>query len=824
MINASIALSLLGGGTSSSTSTMTALAAFTSYSKDQVAARTSFAGTATVTDAIEDFKTAAKKLDSVDDLLADRKTLSFVLSAFGLESDIDNIGKLRAVIESDPDDVDSYANRLTDTRYGELAAFLDTAEFGVTRLKVSDKQSELITGYLTNEFEKSIGTKNEAARDALFFLRRINEVETAYDILADLSLRSIVTDALNLPDEIANQSVEKQAALIEAGIDLEAFQTSGAASGSASRLDTLTADLDAISSAAGAISAGLTAVDSVVEGLAALRDLYAAYDQTIDPVGINAEEIPIQRAAIPDLLTQRGLLEAASVAIDETATALDEIELLYNRALNAEDADELAEIKAGIEAAITRVAGTEGSIAGATYTDPNGGSTRNLLLNGSSGTLPDGITATAASISTLVDSDGTRAVTKSSDLSGFLADLRGFGDAVAAAEFGTLAEDLRAAGSLLAEAEADFGTAELQNQINRYSLDNALGSVTFAVEIDTAAVAGGLAAVDDALSRVDKIAETLQAIEDLAEEAPAEDADLDSVNAQYESHVARLTALAATAGGDGELDNLLDGETRTYRVLDGAVVQAEGHDLLASIVDDLPEAITADNAGDLDAAVDGTFAQALDAAVDGLTRDRRVIAFAAETVDPLGALDARITVLGDELATLIDGAEVDGENLLSPYAADLKVNLNSLGSAITVDAQSGFAGAMGAAFGNFTATVLSGGSIADRVRAVNDALFAAGRVQAGLQAEAAALAIQRQIVSSEKEAIGGDGGSGDAFLQEQEYSSEALKFIERYLVQKDLEAAGVSVGGGTDARTAMISQLASILPASTSGISLSLLV
>lgn len=825
MLNASIALSLLGGSTSSGTSTMTALAAFTSYNKDQTAARTAFANSAAVTGAIDGFKAAAQKIESVDDLLSDRKTLSFVLSAFGLESDIDNTGKLRAVLESDPDDINSYANRLTDARYGELAAFFDTPEFGMTRLKVSDKQSELINDYLTNAFEKSIGEKNEAARDALFFLRRINEVETAYDILADLSLRSIVTDALNLPDEIANQSVEKQAALIEAGIDLEAFQTSGAASGATSELDTLNADLEAIAGTAGVISAGQATVDSIVTQLTALRDLYGAYHETVDPAGVNADEIPIQQAAIPDLLTQRGLVAAAAVAIEDTTTALQEIEALVSQARSAEDADELAGVKTDLAAVLERVLGSSGSIQSATYADPNSGLTLNLLLNGSSGSLPAGVDATEASISTVVDSDGTRAVTKSTDLSGFLADLQSFGDAFMATDFATLDAGLEAAGAFLDGATDAFESAAFLNQVNGYSLSNALGSTSFAVEIDTAEVAGGLAAVDDALARAGTIGSILADIEALAGMAQAEDADLEAINASYASEVARLREVVETAGSDAAgivFDNLLAGAAQDYEVLDGTVVRAAGYDLAAAIADGLPAAITAGNAADLQAAVEGSYADALDAAVDGLTKDRAVIAFAAETIDPLGSLDARISTLSDQLATLIEGAEVDGRNLLSPYASDLKVTLNSLGSVLTIDAQDGLSDALGAAFDGFRATVLAGGLIADRMQAVSDALFAAGRVQANLQGESAALAIQQQIVTSRKEAAEGAGGSADSFLEEQEYASAALKFIERYLVQKDLESAGVTVGS-TDAKTAMVSQLGSILPAS-SGISLSLLV
>lgn len=831
MLNASIALSILGGSTSSgSTSTMSALTAFTNYNKDQVAARTAFANSDAVTSAIDDFKSSVKKMDGVEDLLSDRKSLTFVLSAFGLESDIDNVGKIRAVLNSDPDDVNSYANRLSDSRYGELAAFVNAPQYGTSKLKVSDSQSDLINKYLTNEFEKSIGDENEAARDALFFLRRINEVSSAYDILSDSTLRSIVTDALGLPAQIANQSVEKQAALIDAGIDLEAFQTSGVASGSASKLDTINDDLDSIKSAASALQAGQSATDSLVDSLEALRGLYQDYHNIVNPDGVNADEIVVQKQAIPTLLTQKGLVASADVATQSTSSALGTLKSLYSQALNAEDSDELATIQAAFERIANHIVDDDGYIKSATYTDPNTGLTQNLLLNGSSGTLPDGVDATPASISTVVDTDGTKVVTKSTDMTDFLDQVANLRDFFLGASFDTLDDDLSGASSLFNAVDDSFDSADLVNQINGYSLNNGLNSISFATEIDTASVAQGLDSVDDALTRMDRVGSILTDIRNLAQDAQADDADLDAINTTYAERMSTLKRIIETAGTVSDdsttitLDNLLTDGTQTYNVLDGTSIQAEGTDLVSSLVDLLPDSITTDNAADLfDGANKGTYRETVNAITNSLTRDRDVIEFTAETVDPLGRYDAQIDALTDQVDTIIDNAEVDGTNLLSPYQYDLKLTLASQGAVLTVGSQSDFKENLTDALDTFRVGVLSGISVDDRISSLNDMLFSVGRTQSNLTAESAALSIQQQIVTSDKETIEGNGGDTSEFLQEQDYSPAAVKFIEKYLVKKDLESSGVSVGT-TDARTAMASQLGSILPSASSGISLSLLV
>lgn len=824
MSNAELALSLLGGGGSLLTGstgapTMSALAAFKSYQKDQVAARKAFAAREDIQRDISAFKKSAAKLETVDDLLKDRKTLGFLLQAFGLESEINNPGKLKAVINSDPDDINSFANRLADSRFGELAKFLDTPEFGVKNLKISDKQTQVIDNYLTTAFEKSLAAQNPAARDALFFLRRIGSVENTYEILGDLPLRTIITDALNLPKEIARQSVEKQASLIEAKLKLEDFRTSSTTEAARSRLDILGDDLTAIGGTASVIAKGKSALDDIVGRLQGLRDQLADYSAFVDPAGVNAAEIPVQQAAIPDLLRQRGLVSAANIAVKDTRSALTQLESLFNKARNAADADALASIQSEFTALADKILGDDGYISGATYTDQNAGVTQNLLRNGTGGALPAGTDATPAQLSTTVATDGTKAVTNSTDLAGFLTDLQSFRDAVAGAGFATLQADLNAAEASFDTAKTAFKAAEFQTQINVSSINNALKAVDFAAELDTESLALGLESIRDAKKRTETISGVLDTIRQLAKDAQDPAADLTAINASYAARVSQLQDLIQNAGSvtDGTstvaLDNLLDGGPRTYTVTGGTVLQAEGGDLATDILAGLPASITAGNAAALADDVKDVYKVALDAVVDDLDRDLGVFDFATGTLDPKGALDSQIRLLQQDLDKLISGAEVNGKNLLSPFAGDIRLALDSLGSVLTVDAQSGFKADFSAALEGYATKVLTGGTIDDRVQALNDALFTAGRAQSKLQAEGYALNMQKTLLTEEKKLLEGDGGDASSFLKPVEYTTAALKFIERYLVQKDLEAQGFSMASGSyNANAALASQIGSILP------------
>jgi len=824
VLNGELALSLLGGGGSllsgsTGAPTMSALAAFKSYQKDEVSARKTFAAREDIQRDISAFKKSAAKLESVDDLLKDRKTLGFLLQSFGLESEINNPGKLKAIINSDPDDVNSFANRLADSRFGELAKFLDTTEFGVSNLKVSDKQTKVIDNYLTTAFEKSLAAQNPAARDALFFLRRIGTVENTFEILGDLPLRTIVTEALNLPREIARQSVDKQASLIEAKLNLEDFRTTTTAVGSKSRLDILGADLTTIGNTASVIAKSKTTLDGIVGKLEDLRTKLQDYDAVVDPAGVNAAEIPVQLQAIPDLLQQRGLVSAANIAVQDTRSALTELESLFNKARSADDADELANIQSQFTALADKVLGDDGYINGATYTDQNAGVTQNLLRNGTGGALPAGTDASPAQFSTTVATDGTKAVTKSTDLAGFLTDLQSFRDAVAGADFATLQSDLNAATASLDTAKTAFKAAEFQTQINVSSINNALKAVDFAAELDTQSLGLGLESIRDASKRAETISGVLDTIRQLAKDAQKPDADLTAINANYSARVSQLQDLIQNAGSvtNGTttvaLDNLLSGGAQNYTVTGATVLQAEGGDLANDILAGLPASITVGNAAGLEADVKDVYKVALDEVVDGLTRDLGVFDFATGTLDPKGALDSEIRLLQQGLDKQIADAAVGGKNLLSPFAGDLRLALDSLGSVLTVDAQSGFKDDFTAKLEGYATTVLTGGSIDDRLKALNDALFTAGRAQSKLQAEGYALNMQRTILTEEQKILEGEGGGASSFLKPVEYTSAALKFIERYLVQKDLESQGFSTASGSyNAQAAIASQIGSILP------------
>lgn len=816
MLNGESALAILGGGGGGfGGSGVSALTAFRSYQRDQVGQRKAFASQPDVERRIDNFKRDIKKLDTAEDLLKDRRVLEFTLTAFGLEADVNNVGKLRAVLNSDPDDINSFANRLNDPRYAELNKFIGGEAFGLTNLQTSTGQNKVIDKYLTNRFEQSLGAQNPAVRDALFFLRRINSVDNTFDILGDLPLRSIVTNTLNLPQAIARQSVEKQAALIDRKLDLDALRGFSDSEQPLTTLEIYKADRAALAAGDKQINAALAQINTLVDQLDVLRGSYADIGNITDPAGINSAEIAVQEGAIEDLLRQQGLVSAATGAVETAGTSLDRLNQIFNQSRTAEDEDAFLALQAEFLSLADELLADDGVINGATYTDPNTGLTQNLLRSGTGGALPAGLDAVEAQISTTVDTDGTRVITNSTDVSAFLGDLQSVRDGFAAASFASVDTDLDAIEGTFDGAVDSFGDAERIIGINDSGLQYGLDQVNFATALESDNLSLAKSSVDDSLSRAEKAGQLLLDIATISAQADKPGADLADLNEKYALKLSDLNSVIndARSVSDGTttvtFDNLLTDGTVDYLALDlagganDALVRAEGYDFDASIFNNLPATLDGTNGEALRDTVLDTYKPAVDGAVTSLTRDAALLDFAANQLDPRGALDAGIRTLSSELGSIIDKAKTDGVNLLSEFGSDSKISLQNSGTVLTIDAQNGFEPGFLAALEAIETTILTGGSDADRITAVNDALFLAQSVQSRLTGEQYALDIQQGIVNENITLIEEETAEGD-FFKPIEYTSEALKFIEKYLIQKDLEGQGLGSSGSFNQNAGLV--------------------
>lgn len=160
-------------------------------------------------------------IDSIDEFLADDRVYAYAMKASGLGDMTYAKAFMRKALEEGIDDRNSFANKLADTRYKDFVTTFNFARYGETATVFSRAQEGVVEAYKRQTLEESEGASNEGVRLALYFARKAEGIDSAYDILADRALAQTIYTALGLPESFAMADLDKQAAYISERIDFE---------------------------------------------------------------------------------------------------------------------------------------------------------------------------------------------------------------------------------------------------------------------------------------------------------------------------------------------------------------------------------------------------------------------------------------------------------------------------------------------------------------------------------------------------------------------------------------------------------------------------
>lgn len=163
----------------------------------------------------------ASRVKTVDEMLGNRRFMNFVLTAFGLESEVDKRGLLRRVLTSDMGDPNSFANRMRDPRFQELAQRLDLKGSGLKNIQNEAIFNSIELRYKKNEFDKAQGEATPGLREAIYFKENASRMKSIWDVLGDRTMREVVSKAFDIPREVAIQSVESQGTVFGRRVDVE---------------------------------------------------------------------------------------------------------------------------------------------------------------------------------------------------------------------------------------------------------------------------------------------------------------------------------------------------------------------------------------------------------------------------------------------------------------------------------------------------------------------------------------------------------------------------------------------------------------------------
>lgn len=167
------------------------------------------------------YQEAITGIDSVSDLLANRKMVDFILVAKGLDPKKVSTDYLKKIFASDLNNPKSFANTESDPRFAEIAASFNFDSKGnVARLAMMGPQKrdqfrETQANYLQQSLEQQQGETDPAVRLALYFQRKAGEITSAYDILADKALSEVFRTTFDLPDSMAAMPIDQQAKFVD---------------------------------------------------------------------------------------------------------------------------------------------------------------------------------------------------------------------------------------------------------------------------------------------------------------------------------------------------------------------------------------------------------------------------------------------------------------------------------------------------------------------------------------------------------------------------------------------------------------------------------
>jgi hypothetical protein len=166
------------------------------------------------------YMSAIGKVESVDELIADPRLVSYLATAYGLTAEPLSADLLRNVLTSDPFDRNSFVGRLTNKGFRDLAAaFNFNADGSIARAPEAQAQTrgEIIRVadlYLRAAVQATAAGGNPRLPLSLYFSRKAQIIDSPFDILSDRALFDVTRTALGLPDTMADASTDAQAAIL----------------------------------------------------------------------------------------------------------------------------------------------------------------------------------------------------------------------------------------------------------------------------------------------------------------------------------------------------------------------------------------------------------------------------------------------------------------------------------------------------------------------------------------------------------------------------------------------------------------------------------
>ena len=211
-------------GIGSSASSQDPVQALQSAELNQTADLKVTAAQPTVQRAITSFTQAVNSAKNVTQLLSDPAVMNVLLTANGMGDQIGYTALAEKALTSDLTDPNSLANQLGDSRWKTLAQTFDFATNGLSAIQNPTAIAAVASAYVKATWQNNEDSVTPGLSNALAFKTKASTITSVDQILGDPTLRTVVTVALGIPEQIAFQSLTAQEKAISSQLNIADFK------------------------------------------------------------------------------------------------------------------------------------------------------------------------------------------------------------------------------------------------------------------------------------------------------------------------------------------------------------------------------------------------------------------------------------------------------------------------------------------------------------------------------------------------------------------------------------------------------------------------
>ena len=192
---------------------------------EQTAVTKTEAGDVSAQTAVAHFKQVAGSIATPQALLSDYRSLSVVLGAFGMSSDIGETAIIKQLMTQDPTSKTSLAQTSGNALWQRFAQQMSSWTSTSTPLTTTNV-STIASQYLTNQFETNQGSSTPGMQQALYFTRTASSVSSINALMSDPTQLNVVETVLGLdPDQFGALDFNQQQAILTQDVNLKQFST-----------------------------------------------------------------------------------------------------------------------------------------------------------------------------------------------------------------------------------------------------------------------------------------------------------------------------------------------------------------------------------------------------------------------------------------------------------------------------------------------------------------------------------------------------------------------------------------------------------------------